>query len=473
MRTFLKIYLTAILCTGIQSCSLMGSIDDIQPEHVVDDDTVIVDAETAEFALNGVYASLRTFEIGTFRSCMSLWANSIASSSVAGAGEFKGDSQNRSSIKIENSAVEGLYRGCYLVINTANSFIANLEKNSPSDLSGMRKAEMLGEARCMRAMFNLHLLRLFGEYYDIDSPYGIVLYDTPVRDNTPRSRSKVYDCYTMIFNDLDFAIRNAPDYQFEHCRFSKTVAKALLARMYLSQNHYSEAATTAGEVIEEAMMSGYDLEFDFLSCFSSQFYSSEMLFAPYVSQSSGETISSSWRNTIPGSLLTTLASTMGENGVLEPRYEATYVNVTNVNMTAKYPLFYNTTMDDNSYYFMRLPEVYYIKAEAEARLGNYDEAREAMRPLNDRAGYSTDYVDNIPDNKMLGTVLKNKLMELSVESGEEWFDLVRYHREGGYESWNDDEKAQLPAFNQLLLPIPRTAMAGNKLLIQNPAYQSM
>ena len=96
-----------------------------------------------------------------------------------------------------------------------------------------------------------------------------------------------------------------------------------------------------------------------------------------------------------------------------------------------------------------------------------------MRPLNDRAGYSTDYVDNIPDNKMLGTVLKNKLMELSVESGEEWFDLVRYHREGGYESWNDDEKAQLPAFNQLLLPIPRTAMAGNKLLIQNPAYQSM
>lgn len=473
MKSFSKIFSTVILCMAVQSCSLMGSIDDIRPEHVVDDETVIVDAETAEFALNGVYSSLRTFEIGTFRSCISLWANSIASSSVAGASEFKGDSQNRSAIKVENSAVEGLYRGCYLVINTANSFIANLERSTPSDLSDTRRDEMLGEARCMRAMFNLHLLRLFGEYYNQDSPYGIVLYDTPVRDNTPRSRSKVSDCYTMIFNDLDFAIRNAPDYQFEHCRFSKLVAKALLARMYLSQGRYSEAAETAGKVMTEAMMSGYDLEFDFLSCFTSQVYSSEMLFAPYVSQSSGETISSSWRNTIPGSLLTTLASTMGENGGLEPRYEATYVNVANVNKTAKYPLFYNTTMDDNSYYFMRLPEVYYIKAEAEARLGNYDEAREAMRPLNDRAGYSNDYVDNIPDNKMLGTVLKNKLMELSVECGEEWFDLTRYHREGGFESWSDDEKANLPAFNQMILPIPRTAMAGNNLLIQNPDYQSL
>lgn len=473
MKPIYQIFATAALCIMSQACSLMGSIDGIKPEHVVDDETVITNAETAQIALNGVYSSVRSFEVGTFRSSMSVWARTHANTSVAGASEFKGDSDRRTSIKVENTAVEGVYRGCYLVINTANSFISNLDKNAPADLSDTRRDEMLGEARCMRALFNLQLLRLFGEYYDSSSPYGIVLYDTPVRDNTPRARSKVSDCYKLISDDLQFAMNNAPEYQFEHCRFSRLTAKALLARMYLSQSNYTEAATVAGEVIDEAMMAGYDLEPDFLSCFSTQVYSSEMLFAPYASQSSGEVVNSNWRNTIPGDLLSTLGTTMGEGGNLDPRYEATYVNISNVNKTAKYPLFYNSSMDDNSYYFMRLPEVYYIKAEAEARLGNYDDAREAMRPLNDRAGYATDYVDRIPDAELTGIILKNKLMELSVECGEEWFDLVRYHREGGLEGWTATEKAQLPAFNQILLPIPRTAMAGNNLLIQNPAYQSL
>lgn len=243
--------------------------------------------------------------------------------------------------------------------------------------------------------------------------------------------------------------------------------------MYLSRGDYSEAAIAAGEVIDEAMMSGYGLEPDFTSCFNTQVNSSEMLYAPYVNQPSGEIVSSCWQSTEPGMLLSTLGLTMGTDGSYDPRYEAAYVNISNTNKTAKYPLIVNGYQDANTYYFMRLPEVYYIKAEAEARLGHYPEAREAMRPLNDRAGYDADYVDNIPDTDMLGMILKNKIMEINLENGEEWFDLVRYHRQGGLESWSDTEKAQLPAFNQTILPIPRSAMAGNNLLTQNPDYQSL
>lgn len=473
MKTIYNIFITITTAIAVQSCSLMGSIDDIKPEHVVEDETVIVDAETAQMALNGVYSSVRSFDVCTFRSCMSVWACTHANMSVGGANQFKGDSQNRTSIKEDNTSVEKVYRGSYLVINNANSFIANLEASNPADLGDTRRKEMLGEARCMRAMFNLHLLRLFGEFYDVNSEYGIVLYADPVRDNTPKARSSVADCYKLIKEDLEFAADNAPDIQYEHCLFSKIVAKALLARMYLSQGNYEKASEVADEVISNAFMGGYDLEWDYTSCFQSQVYSSEILFAPYVNQSSGELVSSSWISTEPGKLIVALGTSMGEAGNLEPRYEATYVGVSNVNRTAKYPLFYNGNQDANTYYFMRLPEVYYIKAEAAARLGEYDEAREAMRPLNDRAGYAYDYVDCIADADMVGTVLKNKIMELSVENGEEWFDLVRYHLKGGFEGWSDAEKSQLPAFNQILLPMPRTAMAGNNLLKQNPEYQSM
>lgn len=473
MKLIYKALSLLFVSVAVQSCNLMGSIDDIKPQHVVDDETVIVDASTAQMALNGVYSSVRSYDVCIFRACMSVWAGTYGTTNTVGSKEFMGDSQNKTAIKVENAGVENVYRGYYFIINTVNSFIDNLNASHPSDLSEVRKNEMLGEARCMRALINMHLLRLFGEYYDNNSEYGIVLYEKPVRANEPKARSKVSDCYKLILDDLEFASGNAPAYPYEHSLFSTLVAKALMARVYLAKGEYEDAAEWAGEVIDEAESGGYGLEGNFTDVFTTQFDSPEMLYAPYVNKTTSELVSSNWVSTKPGRLLSTLGNTMGEDGKLDPRYQATYENAKNINKTAKYPLIVDGYSDVNSYYFMRLPEVYYIKAEAEARLGHYNDARELMRPLCDRAGYDDEYVDRIADADVLGMVLKNKLMELSVENGEEWFDLVRYHQKGGFEGWTTAEKAQLPAFNQILLPIPRTAMAGNTLLVQNPEYQSI
>ena len=46
------------------------------------------------------------------------------------------------------------------------------------------------------------LLRLYGEFWNMDSQYGIVLHDAPVRDNTPKARATVRQCYTSILDDL-------------------------------------------------------------------------------------------------------------------------------------------------------------------------------------------------------------------------------------------------------------------------------
>lgn len=470
MKLINKVVSLLMVMVAVQSCNLLGSIDDIQPEYVLTDKDVIIDASTAQMALNGVYSSIRSFEVCTFRACMSVWAGTCDNVQVAGATDFKGNNKNETSIKVENVGVEGVYRAYYYVINSVNSFITNLNAADPADLPEVRKNEMLAEARCMRALMNMHLLRLFGEYYDNDSEYGIVLYEEPVRANVPKARSKVSDCYRLIEDDLKFASDYAPTFQFDHTLFSSLVAKALLARVYLTKGEYANAAEWAGKAIGEAEGAGYGLEGDYLSVFTNQFYSSEMLYAPYVSMASSELVSSPWNAISPGRVLEALSKTMVD-GKLEPRFEATYVGVVNRNKTEKYPLVDDYT-DTNTYYFMRLAEVYFIKAEADARLGKYDDAREMMRPFCDRAGgYDADYVDNIADADVLGAVLKNKLMELSVENGEEWFDLVRYHQKGGFETWKDAEKASLPAFNQLLLPIPRAAMAGNDALLQNPEYE--
>ena len=137
---------------------------------------------------------------------------------------------------------------------------------------------------------------------------------------------------------------------------------------------------------------------------------------------------------------------------------------------AKYSKLTPEFMFEDSYYFMRLAEVYYIAAEAEARQGEYEKARTLLATVISRAGYTEDDVNAISDSDLLGEILKHKLCDMSNENLEEWFDLCRYKRQGGFESWTEDEKAELPSFRRYLLPIPKASMGANRLLVQNPEY---
>lgn len=137
---------------------------------------------------------------------------------------------------------------------------------------------------------------------------------------------------------------------------------------------------------------------------------------------------------------------------------------------AKYSKLTPEFMFEDSYYFMRLAEVYYIAAEAEARQGEYEKARTLLSTVISRAGYTEDDVNAISDSDLLGEILKHKLCDMSNENLEEWFDLCRYNRQGGFESWTEDEKAELPSFRRYLLPIPKASMGANSLLVQNPEY---
>lgn len=137
---------------------------------------------------------------------------------------------------------------------------------------------------------------------------------------------------------------------------------------------------------------------------------------------------------------------------------------------AKYSKLTPEFMFEDSYYFMRLAEVYYIAAEAEARQGEYEKARTLLATVISRAGYTEDDINAISDRDLLGEILKHKLCDMSNENLEEWFDLCRYDRKGGFESWTEDEKAELPSFRRYLLPIPKASMGANSLLVQNPEY---
>lgn len=527
--------LLSVSALTFTSCDLIGSIDDMEPDHVVTDLNYITDAASAQTALNGVYASWRSTGVSYLRYGIASMAHTQTQAMVMGADEFAAEN-----IETNNSNVETAYTAYYNVINAVNTFLVHINKNIPG-LSEEKRTEMIAEARCQRALAYLTLLKCFGEYWKQDSQYGVCLFkDELVRDNQVRQRSSVAETYKLISEDLDYAIAHCEQHPADHYHMSSLFAKALKVKMYFAQDNYPEAARLSEEVINEAEAAGYELESDYANIFTEQFNSKEMLFAPYTANPN-ELMDASWFAFSPGSLLKKVADDLvpddetggdivvpdpgeggdvvvpdpGEGGDVvipggdgseggdvvlpgdgddggivipggdggdfpfppgeddaasyDPLYTWAYKGggMTGI---AKYSKLTPEFMFEDSYYFMRLAEVYYIAAEAEARQGQYAKARTLLATVIERAGYTEDDVNAIADSDLLGEILKHKLCDMSNENLEEWFDLCRYNRQGGFESWTEDEKAELPSFRRYLLPIPKASIGANNLLVQNPEY---
>lgn len=451
-----------MLSLTFASCSLMGPIDDIHPENVLDDETVITDARSASIAVNGIYEGWRAKS--SIYNAMFLRTGVMQSSSVSGAKSFmNGDIQD------DNVIVEETYVYLYYIVNQANSVLKALDK----DVKGLSTEDNLNyqkEAKFNRAMANFMLLRLYGEFWDLNSQYGIVLNTEPVRDNVAKKRSTVRECYDAILSDLTDAETLPVKLTSSGTRAmyygNGLSAEALKAKVLLSMGDFDGAYQTADEVITKCNDQGIVLEPVYGDIFSS-FQSTDLLFYPYT-MNTQQTVSGylyDW-SAGAGNTLRKIASLYPE----DIRYKWAFDDE---HMLSAYRM-NKYQMDDNidkvpgnSLYMLRLSEMYLVKAEAAIRKTTPDVgvAREALRPITDRAGYASDFVDDIPADDMLMTIFYQKYLELFGENFEDWFDMVRYNKLDGVD-WV--AMGYVSSWTKLILPIPRSAIAGNNLLVQNP-----
>lgn len=463
MKRYMKNYLLAgMLSLTFASCSLMGPIDDIHPENVLDDETVITDARSASIAVNGIYEGWRAKS--SIYNAMFLRTGVMQSSSVSGAKSFmNGDIQD------DNVIVEETYVYLYYIVNQANSVLKALDK----DVKGLSTEDNLNyqkEAKFNRAMANFMLLRLYGEFWDLNSQYGIVLNTEPVRDNVAKKRSTVRECYDAILSDLTDAETLPVKLTSSGTRAmyygNGLSAEALKAKVLLSMGDFDGAYQTADEVITKCNDQGIVLEPVYGDIFSS-FQSTDLLFYPYT-MNTQQTVSGylyDW-SAGAGNTLRKIASLYPE----DIRYKWAFddEHMLSAYRMNKYQMDDNVDkVPGNSLYMLRLSEMYLVKAEAAIRKTTPDvgAAREALRPITDRAGYASDFVDDIPADDMLMTIFYQKYLELFGENFEDWFDMVRYNKLDGVD-WV--AMGYVSSWTKLILPMPRSAIAGNNLLVQNP-----
>lgn len=453
---------------GLASCDLVGNINDIKPEYQLEESMLIRDENSANLALRGVYELWRATGVTLISPAMGMLSGALEGNGID-AGAF-----TKNDVKPETGSVADYYTALYRIVNYADVVMEQLEAGKAVGLDSVRTVEMIGECRFHRAMANFFLLRAYGQFYDETSSYGIVLVKEHRQETKAEARSTVAETYKLINDDLDDAIKMAPvTTEGQHYYVSRMTAQALKARVLLYQKKYKEAAQLAKYVIDHAAGAGYSLESDFSDIFAHGHLSSEGFFAPYA-WGYKEQIIINMNLTHSGTYTQKIADALvGEpqdgdmdtgNGYDVRFFKAFY----KPNFNGKYPM--STGSDDtqkNSYFYLRLGETYLIHAEAAIRgEQDYAGARASLKVITDRAGYDEDYVDGLSDGELLELIRQHKLMELVGEVYEEWFDLVRYYKEGDLNI--ADIKPTVTSDTKLILPMPQTALAGNNLLEQNP-----
>ena len=468
-----NIKFTIVLCILISSVSC--NIDDIEPINQLTEENVIHNEKSAEAMLNASYIKFREFFFSNF------YAGLMGAGGEQTIGNFYGSQGfNQNTIQDDNILLADNYKNLYIAINNANFAIDGLEKGKATDIGEVRTNELIAEAKTIRAFSHFLLLRQFGQFFDLNSTYGIVLRMEPARKFEGLPRNSVQECYTAILDDLKFASQNGST-GVAHYYFSAVAAKALLSKVYLYTGDFTNAASTALEVINNT--DGYNLASEYGSIFTSNF-GEEILFSVYGNSQEGERtnadISFGRYQITPSPYFRALADEQdGVPGDGDPTYnsagyDARFLYAYDAFSTAgphsngKIPFASNSTEDVNTIIYLRLAEFYLVYAEAEARRagGDLDDALAKLNSIRERVGMPLKSFST--KQMLLQNIREEKMLELFSETGETWFDLIRYDRLGDIDA--STIKSTLNSVDQYVLPMPRTALAGNENLIQNPGY---
>ena len=141
----------------------------------------------------------------------------------------------------------------YQKILSANLVLKKIKKIEPDTNAQVAYNSVKGSALFFRAMAFHDLVQLFSKPFDdvtSTTDPGIPLRLTS-KITERYTRASVSHVYQQVLKDLKDAANLLPINQAYHTRPTRTAAKALLSRVYLTMENYEEALDYANEVLTE------------------------------------------------------------------------------------------------------------------------------------------------------------------------------------------------------------------------------
>lgn len=441
------------------------------PPQAKAEGNIIIDQKSAEVAINGVYSRLAP--VGLYQSLNStLWAapHEVTPAMYAGWMLF-GSAQLADYINaVGPEGSLGLWTPNYAILNAANGVIEEINAVEDHKFVGKRKAEIVGEARFLRAYAHFNLLAYYSEWFNVNSSYGVMLRKEALRlSNASQPRSNVKDSYDFILNDIDFAIANAADTRPNYY-VNKTAAKAFKMRVLMLHGQaadYLEIIKLADEINANT---AYSLEPSLKDLMQVKgLTSKEVIFGitPFAGQagkrSKYEFVQSNVFLASP-QFRKLLENDPRKDWMLKKATTSTSVSIRDSTYMSKY---FGAKVEES--YVFRVTEVYLLKAEAIVRSGgSLEDARTILKLIMGKAGVTNfSAADNATTSAlMLVEIYKEFSRNMVAEDGIEWFALLRLPFE--------TVKLLRPTIKeqkQYILPIPYTEFQLNPSIgEQNPGY---
>ena len=382
-------------------------------------------------------------------------------------------------------------------IAKANVVITNIDLVPDPAFSESERKQWKAEAIIFRSMMIFDLAHWFG---------NIPLNLTEAPDITAANIEEVYpiyfpkpvtqdSAYMRVIEDLLAAIPYAPSINpGDKTRLCKTVAYALLAKVYAELNQWDKVI----EYCDRVFADGIRLEPSYENLFG---YNADTKDA--MVRNSVESILEMQYYTGSGSWVTWMFG----RDMADPESNFTWAkwitpsrdlindfnkegDMIRMNQTIvwdqcawsnyypanNYPFMYKCRSAYNSIIKLRGADIQLLKAEALAHQGDLAAAAPLVNEIRARVN-----LDPLPASKtssedvMLESILHERRLELALE-GQRLFDLIRFGKlMEVMNGINDRDEGRIPQARPFvpehrLMPIPQTALDKNANLVQNPGY---
>lgn len=454
MKRALYIFLSSSLLITLLSCEQFVEID--PPVSDLVRTTVFKSDETAERAVLGIYSQMATgtgFASGAARSITftgSLSSDELInySTTFRELGQF-----DRNVLLSSNATILQLWSDLYQTIYRVNAVIEGLTSGN-SSVSEELRMRLIGEAKFIRAFCHFYLVNLWG-----DIP---LVLSTDYRINSNISRTDKSTVYVQIIEDLNQAKASLPNLDASRLRVSKEAATAMLSRVYLFIQDWSNAELQASEVIDTKLELEPDLGNVFLTTSKEAIW---QLARNNANSPEGQVFI--FANTpTNGALRQSLIDSFDSDDLRRTNWVGSrIVDENEFFFPYKYKASANNPVTEYSM-VIRLAEFYLIRAEARAQRNVLEDAKEDLNVIRNRAGLTNTIA--MTREEILASIEQERKVELFAEWGHRWLDLKRTNRAN--EILPTIKSEWVPT--AILYPIPDIQLLNNKAMTnaQNPGY---
>ncbi len=460
-----KIIYILLFAITLNSCS--EDFVELAPENFLNTEDFYKTPDDFNSAILAAYAKLQGqvssyFELVEYRSDnLDLGAGTSGAQDRFNISKFQETSAN--------GIIQDVWANFYNGIFRCNVITDHLPEANFDDAL---KRQYEAEARFIRAITYFNVVRYWG-----DAP--IVLSEISAEESLQLGRSSVSEVYSIIEQDLTFAVENLPTSHStsDFGRATSGAARAFLGKVLLTQGKYGEAVTSLNGVTGYSLLGNVEDVFD-----PSNETNNEIIFSiRFDKEISGEGHGLWFAiSDISTSPLTSKLNNAYDVGDTRKNL----INFQSAGALLVPSKFFDTQSSStnrygNDYILLRYADVVLMLAEALNEQG-YQPNGEAFNLLNQirtRASLSALTAIDLPDQSSFrNAILNERFLEFPLE-GQRWFDLIRTNTAeaeifSGVTEVNSNLGLNIQNF-QFLYPVPQAEIEkinNTSIFYQNEGY---